>query len=69
MRGIATHRIHRVVLGAAVSVTLGLSAASAEAGLISPQAVARLRAIAHVPAANGREPAKPIGIVRGHKVG
>jgi hypothetical protein len=75
MRGTASSRINRAVLAVAASLALGLSALSAfsafsaQARLISPQAVARLRAIAREPSAVVREPAKPMGIVRGHKVG
>jgi hypothetical protein len=78
MRGTASSRINRALLAVAASLALGLpafsalsafSAFSAQARLISPQAVARLRAIAREPSAVVREPAKPMGIVRGHKVG
>jgi hypothetical protein len=69
MRGTASNRIKRSLIAAAASLALGLSAAPAQASLISPQAVARLRAIAGEPSVNGHAPVKPLRLVKGHKVG
>jgi hypothetical protein len=69
MRGTASNRIKRSLVAAAASLVFGLSAVPAQARLISPQAVARLRAIAGEPSVTGHAPAKPLGIVKGHKVG
>lgn len=78
MRGTASSRINRALLAVAATLALGVptfsalsafSAFSAQARLISPQAVARLHAIARPPSAVVREPPKPMRIVKGHKVG
>jgi hypothetical protein len=69
MRGIAHHRIKRALVIAGTSLTLAVSVAPAQASLISPQAAARLRAIAGPSPAAVHAPARPFGLMMGHKVG